>query len=114
MSDVEDAIKAVMTVARDLAEGRVTPADLDAQAATECRALFARVAGPRDPLWSLHVEVARQVLQVGGAIPADELAEWAAVEATAQGVAAPRELSWIETALAAGADEETEEGADDA
>lgn len=101
------AVDAAMSVALDVSEGRVAPADLDAQVLAECRALFGRVVGPGDPLWELHVEVARQVLMVGGGIPANELAEWAAVEAAAQGEAGPvRELSWIEQALAAGADDD--------
>ena len=99
------AVLAAMSIAEDIAEGRVQPADLDAQALTECRSLFGRVAGPGDPLWELHVDVARQVLAVGG-VPAGELAEWAAVQAAAEGVEAEREPSWIERALADGADDE--------
>ncbi|MDA4108159.1 flagellar hook-length control protein [Mycolicibacterium holsaticum] len=74
----DDTIKAAMSVARDVAEGRLDPAALDAAVADECRALFGVVAGPADPLWSLHVDVARQVLALGG-VPANELSEWAAV-----------------------------------
>lgn len=80
----ESAVKAAMSIATDVTEGRLDPDVLDAQALDECRALFGRVAGPDDPLWSLHVDVARQVLMVGGGIPADELAEWAAVEKRAE------------------------------
>ncbi|ORL76415.1 hypothetical protein [Prescottella equi] len=79
-----DTITAVMTVARDVAEGRVTVDELAAVAAAECRDLFAAVVGPQDPLWPLHVEVARQVLAAGG-IPAGELTEWLAVARRAGG-----------------------------
>jgi hypothetical protein len=74
----EDAIKAASSVARDAAEGRLSPAALEQHAVTECRGLFGTVAGPDDPLWSLHLDVARQVLALDG-VPADELAEWLAV-----------------------------------
>jgi hypothetical protein len=74
----EDAIKAASSVARDVADGRLDLADLDATAVAQCRALFGTVAGPGDPLWALHLDVARQVLALDG-VPADELAEWLAV-----------------------------------
>jgi hypothetical protein len=53
------AVKAAMSVATDITEGRLNPADLDRVALDECRALFGRVVGPGDPLWELQVEVAR-------------------------------------------------------
>lgn len=74
----EDAIKAASSVARDVADGRLDPADLEATAVAECRALFGTVGGPGDPLWAVHLDVARQVLALDG-VPADELAEWLAV-----------------------------------
>ena len=77
-SPAQDAIKAAMSVAREVAEGRMDPQELAAAAAEECRELFATVAGPGDVLWELHVEVARRVLALDG-IPVDELAEWLAV-----------------------------------
>ncbi|MHC9292028.1 flagellar hook-length control protein [Mycobacterium sp. LTG2003] len=98
-------VDAAMTLAEDIATGRLDPAALDAAAAAEARALFGRVEGPGDPLWELHVDVARQVLAVGGGIPANELAEWAAVYRLAEGVETEREPSWIERALAEGDDE---------
>lgn len=79
-------VDAAMSVAEDVAIGRLDTAQLDAAVAAECRTLFARVEGPDDPLWELHVEVARQVLAVGGGIPAGELAEWLAVTRAAEGV----------------------------
>lgn len=74
----EDAIKAASSVARDVADGRLAPAELEQHAVTECRELFGTVAGPGDPLWALHLDVARQVLALDG-VPGDELAEWLAV-----------------------------------
>jgi len=74
----DDVIRAAASVAREAAEGRLSPAALQEQAVAECRKLFGTVAGPGDALWELQVEVARAVLGAGG-IPADELAEWAAV-----------------------------------
>lgn len=113
MTTRKDAMKAAVTAALEIAEdvtaGRLDVAALDAAALAECRQLFARVAGPADPLWQLHVEVARQVLAVGGGIGVDELAEWVAVYRAAEAeVAAPAPVparsgpSWIEVALAEG------------
>jgi hypothetical protein len=55
----DDAIKAAASVARDAAEGRLSPAALQEQAVAECRELFGTVAGPGDALWELQVKVAR-------------------------------------------------------
>ncbi len=74
----EDAIKAASSLARDIADGGLSPSDLERQAVSECRELFGTVAGPDDPLWELHRDVARQVLALDG-VPADELAEWLTV-----------------------------------
>lgn len=74
----EDAIKAAAAIARDVADGRLTPAAIEQQGVTECRALFGNVVGPGDPFWELHRSIAREVLALDG-IPADELAEWLAV-----------------------------------
>ncbi|ORB40945.1 hypothetical protein [Mycobacterium persicum] len=73
-----DAINGAMSLADDVAQGRVDPAALEAQAVADVRALFGTVVGPDDLAWPVQVEVARQVLGLGG-IPADELAEWLAV-----------------------------------
>ncbi|OBC03353.1 hypothetical protein A5784_14030 [Mycobacterium sp. 852013-50091_SCH5140682] len=80
-------VDAAMSLAEDIATGRLDPAALDAAAVAEARALFGRVEGPDDPLWELHVDIARQVLAVGGGLPADELAEWLAVTRAAEGAA---------------------------
>jgi hypothetical protein len=54
----DDVIRAA-SVARDAAEGRLSPAALQEQAVAECRELFGTVAGPGDALWALQVKVAR-------------------------------------------------------
>lgn len=94
----QDAIKAAMLVAKDVAEGRLDPAELNAAVVAECRELFAFVAGPGDPLWDIHVEVTRQVLALDG-IPVDELAEWLAVTRRAQGIEAKSESGWMARVL---------------
>lgn len=101
-----NAVNAALDVADDVAKGNLDPADLEAAAVEECRRLFATVTGPEDPLWGVHVAVARQVLAVGGGIPADEIAEWLAVTRSAEAAAGVRERSWIEQALATGEDDE--------
>jgi hypothetical protein len=74
----EDIIRAAASVGRDAAEGRLSPGQLEAQAAAELRALFGTVVGEGDPAWPVQLDVARGVLAAGG-IPADELSEWLAV-----------------------------------
>ncbi|BCI83448.1 hypothetical protein MTY66_50730 [Mycolicibacterium sp. TY66] len=74
----EDIVKGAASVARDAAEGRLTPDNLEAQLETELRALVGNVVGEGDPLFALQCDIARGVLAVGG-VPTDELAEWAAV-----------------------------------
>jgi len=100
----EDAIKAAMAIAAEVAEGKLDPAELAAVVEAESRAAFGRVVGPGDALWELHVDVARQCLAVGGWISADELAEWAAAYRAKEGK--PPQVSVIERLLAAGADED--------
>ncbi|MCV7223633.1 flagellar hook-length control protein [Mycolicibacterium elephantis] len=72
-----DIVTAAMSVARDAAEGKIDPAALEQQAVTELGRLFSDVVGQDDPLWPLQLDVARQVLALGG-VSADELNEWAA------------------------------------
>jgi hypothetical protein len=72
------AVNSALSVANDVAAGKLDPAELDAAATEACRELFGRVVGPGDPLWGLHLEVARGVLAAGG-VPANELQEWLAV-----------------------------------
>lgn len=83
-----DAVSAAMAVAEDVASGKLSPADLERQAVAELRELLGTVTGPGDPLWSLQVDVARRVLAAGG-VPADELAEWAAVARSREQAADP-------------------------
>ena len=54
---------AALSVAEDIDAGRVSPTDLEAAAADECRQLFGTVAGPGDPLWPLQLDVARRRLR---------------------------------------------------
>ncbi|MCV7424364.1 flagellar hook-length control protein [Mycobacterium yunnanensis] len=96
---------AAMDVAEDLAAGKLQPAALDAEVAAECRTLFGTVTGVGDPLWELHVEVARQVLALGG-VPAGELAEWTAVQRQAEGADDAPAESWMVRALEQMADED--------
>ncbi len=73
-----DAINAAMSVADDVAQGRLDPSALEAEMVAEVTALVGQVSGPDDPLWPVQLDVARGVLAAGG-IPADELSEWLAV-----------------------------------
>lgn len=73
-----DAIDAALSVADDVAHGRVDPTALQQQAVSECRELFGTVIGEGDALWTLHADVARQAVGLG-ALSHDELREWAAV-----------------------------------
>jgi hypothetical protein len=73
-----DAINGSMSIAEDIAEGRLDPAALQDRAVAELRELVGTVAGPDDPCWPVQLDITRGVLALGG-IPADELAEWLAV-----------------------------------
>lgn len=74
----EDAIKAAASVARDVADGKLSPADLQTQLVAELRELVGEVVGPGDPVWELQLQIARGVLAADG-LSADELSEWLAV-----------------------------------
>lgn len=73
-----DVINGAMSIADDVAQDRLSPATLEAQAVAELRELFGQVIGPGDPIWETQVDVARQAIALG-ALTADELNEWAAV-----------------------------------
>lgn len=73
-----EAINSAMTLAENVAAGKIDPAALEDELVAECRELFGVVAGGGDPLWPLHIDVTRQSIDAG-ALSADELAEWAAV-----------------------------------
>lgn len=90
-----DAIDAAMSVAEDVAEGRLDPAQLDQAVADECKALFGMVTG-RDSLWPLHIDVCRQALALG-ALTADELSEWLAVARSRAGEPFSSPLPLIDT-----------------
>lgn len=79
ISTPEDVVKAAASIARDAAEGRLDPAQLDTALAVACKQLVGVVVGPDDPLWALQLNVARQMIAAGG-VPTDELAEWLAVQ----------------------------------
>jgi hypothetical protein len=96
-----DVIRGAMGLADDVAAGRVLPAEIEAHARDAARRVFGRVVGPGDPLWEVQVDVARQVLAAGG-VPVGELVEWVAVLRADEPVAPP--VSWIEAALAGGAE----------
>jgi hypothetical protein len=102
----EQLMDAAMDIAAASVDGRIKPADIEAEVTGRCRELFGTVHGPGDELWDLHLDVTRQALHAG-ALSADELAEWLAVMRTREGTpieAAP--VSWIEQALADGADDD--------
>lgn len=74
-----DLVDAAGAVLADIESGKLTdPDDYEQRAVERARSMFGTVAGPGDPLWPLHLDVARQVLEAGG-LSADELAEWATV-----------------------------------
>lgn len=89
-----DVIEAAMSVADDVAQGRLDPATLEQQAVTELRELFAVVVGPDDPLWPVQLDVARGVLAAGG-LDASELSEWAAVARRRENPEAAEALSAV-------------------
>lgn len=110
MSDTKDTrrevVASALSVAEAVAEGHMSTADLEQAAVDQCRELFGTVYGPGDELWPLHVDVVRQVLAFGG-MPADELAEWTAVQRRREGIpVVEAQVSWIEQALAQGDDED--------
>ncbi|MFT8179227.1 flagellar hook-length control protein [Mycobacteroides chelonae] len=74
-----DVIEAAMSVADDVAQGRLDPEHLEQQAVAELQALVGTVVGQDDPLWDLQLQVTSGVLAAGG-VPTDELAEWLAVQ----------------------------------
>ena len=101
MTVQQDAIKAAMAIARDIAEGRMPPATLEAEAEAAVRELAGVVVGPGDLAWPAQVDIARQVLAAGG-LSVDEQLEWLAVARSR--VVAPGRVSggsWIESVLAA-------------
>lgn len=78
ITTASDVVTAAMGIADDVAQGRLSPATLEAQLETELRDMVGAVVGEGDPLFALQCEIARGLLAVGG-IPTDEQAEWLAV-----------------------------------
>lgn len=74
-----DAADAALSVAEDIAAGRLDPAALEAELVAEMSALIDADHEPGSPLGALQVAVARRVLARGDLLPADELREWVAV-----------------------------------
>ena len=77
-TDAQDIIKVSMGLAKAAADGTLSADVLDAELVAQCRALVGVVTGLADPLFGLQLDIARQVLSLGG-LTADELAEWQAV-----------------------------------
>jgi hypothetical protein len=48
-----DAVDAALTLAQDIADGKLSPTELEAQAIEELRELVGDVVGPGDPLLGL-------------------------------------------------------------
>lgn len=72
------AAEAVAVLMTEVSEGRLTADTLAERATQRIREIFGTCDGPTDPLWPVHVELARQVLGHGG-LPAAELAQWLSV-----------------------------------
>ncbi|UGQ43407.1 flagellar hook-length control protein [Rhodococcus aetherivorans] len=75
-----DCVNAASDVLAEVEAGTLDPTTIESRAADACRALVGQVGTPADPLWDLHVDIARQVLAAGG-LTASELSEWHAVQA---------------------------------
>ncbi|NDJ91464.1 flagellar hook-length control protein [Mycolicibacter kumamotonensis] len=73
-----DAADAALSVAEDIAAGRLDPAALEAELVAAMSALIDADHEPGSPLGALQVAVARRVLARGD-LPVDEVAEWVSV-----------------------------------
>jgi hypothetical protein len=67
-------------VLRDVELGVLKAADVQGRAVSVVREMVGQVNGPGYALWSLHLDICRQVLGAGG-LSANELREWVAVQA---------------------------------
>lgn len=108
MNTPEELMDAAMDVAAQAADGRLKPAEIEAQTIARCREIMGTVYGPDDPAWPTQVDISRQIIAMNGHT-ADELAEWLAVIRQREGTPAepaPSSVSWIEEALADGADDD--------
>lgn len=105
MTTTEDVINSAFDLAAAVTDGRIRPADIETEVIAKCRELVGVVMGPDDPMWALQIDITRQVLHAGG-LSVDEVAEWLAVMRTRAGVVEEQPVSWIEQALADGADDD--------
>lgn len=80
----DDVIRAATSVARDVAESRLRPSELEAEALRELSALCDTDAEPGSELEGLQLTVARRAL-AAGLVPADELSEWLSVARSRSG-----------------------------
>lgn len=92
----KQAVDAAISVAEDITAGRLEPAEFEQLVVVEVRRVAGVVVGPPDLLWPVQVQICRDVLAVGGGVPAHELAEWAAVTALKEGVTLDAQKSWME------------------
>ncbi len=79
VTTTQDAIKAATSIARDIADGKLTPNALERQVVAELSKLALEPAEPGTEMAALRIEIARRVLAEGG-ISACEVAEWLAVQ----------------------------------
>lgn len=106
MTSTEDIINASFDLAAAVTDGRIKPVDIEAEVVAKCCELVGVVHGPTDPMWALQIDITRQVLHANG-LSVDEVAEWLAVMRSREGVIDPAPaVSWIEQALADGADDD--------
>lgn len=101
----EQLMDAAMDIAAASVDGRIRPADIEAEVLAKCREYMGVVHGPDDQAWTLQIDICRQVLHAGG-LTVDEVAEWLAVMRTRAGHVEQPAVSWIEQALADGAEDE--------
>lgn len=106
----EQLMDAAMDIAAAVTDGTIAPTEIEAATLAKCREAVGVVYGPHDPLWELHRDITRQYLHAGG-LTVEELLEWVAVMRSRQ--PEPEQESgpsWIEQALAEGADDEDDDG----
>lgn len=76
----DDAIKTAMGIAKDIAAGKIDPADLERQAVAELTELMLTEPEPDSALWNLQAEVCRRTLARGD-LPSTEISQFAAAVA---------------------------------
>ncbi|TWS20202.1 hypothetical protein FK529_08790 [Tsukamurella asaccharolytica] len=79
-----DVVNAAFDVQAEMTAGTLSAATLERELLETMRSQFGTVgAGPGDPLWSLHLDVARQFIAAGG-LTSGELREWLSVRLRAE------------------------------